>query len=98
MDDVFVSLPIEPMPKLRPRFKIVRGRVFTHTPYQTKEFENELAALYLTRVKQPKFESHVPLEVRIAFGMPMPKSFTKKKEQTRIMRCLNIQLSRIWTT
>ena len=79
MNEVHVKLPIEPMPKLRPRFKIVRGKVFTHTPYETKAFENELAALYLTRAGRSKFESYVPLQVEIVFAMQMPKSFSKKK-------------------
>lgn len=79
MNDVFVTLPIEPMPKLRPRFSNVRGKVFTHTPYKTREFENELAALYLTRTKHEKFESHAPLQVEIIFGLQIPKSYTQKK-------------------
>lgn len=79
--EISVILPVEPMPKLRPRFRVVRGRVFTHTPYETKAFENEVAALYLTRAKGLKFEAHEPLQVRIEFYMQHPKSFTKKKIQ-----------------
>ncbi len=79
--EISVTLPIEPMPKLRPRFRVVRGRVFTHTPYATKTFENEVAALYLTRAKGLKFEAHEPLQVKIEFYMQHPKSFTKKKIQ-----------------
>lgn len=78
--EISVTLPVEPMPKLRPRFRVVRGRVFTHTPYETKKFENEVAALYLTRVGL-KFEAHEPLQVKIEFYMQHPKSFTKKKIQ-----------------
>ena len=79
--EISVTLPVEPMPKLRPRFRVVHGRVFTHTPYETKAFENEVAALYLTRVKGLKFEAHKPLQVRIEFYMQHPKSYTKKKIQ-----------------
>lgn len=77
--EISVTLPIEPMPKLRPRFRVVRGRVFTHTPIETKTFENEVAALYLTRAKGVKFDSYEPLEVKIEFYLTPPKSFTKKK-------------------
>lgn len=79
MNDVLVMLPIEPVPKLRPRFKIVRGKVFTHTPEKTKEFENKVAAMYLEKTKQGMFECHKPLSVSITFCLEIPKSFTKKK-------------------
>lgn len=80
-NEISVIMLVEPMPKLRPRFRVVRGRVFTHTPYETKVFENEVAALYLTRAKGLKFEAHEPLQVRIEFYLQHPKSFTKKKIQ-----------------
>lgn len=79
--EISVTLPVEPMPKLRPRFRVVRGRVFTHTPYETKAFENELAALYLTRARGAKFEANIPLQVKIEFYLEHPKSFSKKKIQ-----------------
>ena len=79
MKDVYVTIPLEPKPKLRPRFSVVRGRVFTHTPYETKEFENKVAALYLNKTKGGMFERHRPLQVKITFLMEIPKSFTKKK-------------------
>lgn len=79
MKDVYVTIPLEPQPKLRPRFRVVRGRVFTHTPYQTKAFENQVAALYLEKAKGGMFESHKPLQVKLYFGMTVPKSFSKKK-------------------
>lgn len=78
--EISVILPVEPMPKLRPRFRVVHGRVFTHTPYETKAFENEVAALYLMR-EGLKFEAHEPLQVKIEFYLQHPKSFTKKKIQ-----------------
>ena len=79
MNDVYVTLPLEPQPKLRPRFRVVRGRVFTHTPYETKEFENQVAALYINKADGKKFERYKPLEVQISFFMEIPKSFSKKK-------------------
>ena len=79
MKDVYVTIPLEPQPKLRPRFRVVRGRVFTHTPYQTKAFENQVAALYMAQAKGGIFERHKPLEVRISFFMEIPKSYSKKK-------------------
>ena len=79
MKDVYVTIPLEPQPKLRPRFRVVRGRVFTHTPYETKEFENQVAAIYLSKAKEGMFERHRPLQVKITFCMDVPKSFSKKK-------------------
>lgn len=79
MKDVYITIPLEPQPKLRPRFRVVRGRVFTHTPYETKNFENQVAALYINKADGKKFERYKPLEVRISFFMEIPKSFTKKK-------------------
>lgn len=89
--NICMTLPFEPIPKLRPRFSIVRGRVHTHTPYKTKEFENRVADYYVLQSKGYKFEQGTPLSVSLYFGMPVPKSFTKKK-------CNQIVAGELWHT
>lgn len=89
--NVHLTFPFEPKPKLRPRFHIYRGRILTQTPYATKEFENRIAEYYLAQTKGYKFERGVPLAIKIYFGMPVPKSFTKKK-------CKQIVDGELWHT
>lgn len=84
MANISLNIPTEPVPKLRPRFSVIRGRVHTHTPYKTKEYENRIAAAYLEKSKGFKFDKNVPLDVQIVFGMPIPKSTTKKKRTDMI--------------
>lgn len=78
-----ITFPLEPKPKLRPRFHIYRGRILTQTPLETKVFENYLADWYPYH-NGIKYEKGVPLEVKIIFGMPIPKSFSKKRRQQAI--------------
>ena len=78
-----IVFPLEPKPKLRPRFHIYRGRILTQTPVETKVFENYLADWYPYH-GGIKYEKGVPLRVSIFFGMPIPKSFSKKKRQQAI--------------
>ena len=89
--NISLTMPFEPKPKLRPRFSVIRGRVHTHTPYATKEFENRVAAYYMEQAKGYKFEQGVPLAISLYFGMPVPKSFTKKK-------CKLIVAGELWHT
>lgn len=89
--NISLTMPFEPVPKLRPRFSVIRGRVHTHTPYKTKEFENRVAAYYIEQTKGFKFEQGTPLAISLYFGMPVPKSFTKKK-------CKQIVAGELWHT
>lgn len=89
--ELFMTIPMEPIPKLRPRFTVVKGRVHTHTPYKTKAFENRIADYYLEKSEGFKFEKGVPLSVTLRFGLPVPKSFTKKK-------CRQIESGEMWHT
>ena len=89
--NISLNMTFEPVPKLRPRFSVIRGRVHTHTPYKTKEFENRVAAYYIEQTKGFKFEQGTPLAISLYFGMPVPKSFTKKK-------CKQIVAGELWHT
>lgn len=89
--EVCMNIPIEPVPKLRPRFTVKYGRVYTHTPLRTKIFENQIAQYYIAQSKAFKFDKGVPLEVDLWFGLPVPKSFTKKK-------CRMIESGELWHT
>lgn len=80
-ESIRVSFPIEPVAKGRPRFRVMYNRVSTRTPEKTKVFENSIATLYAQKVKGFKFEKQVPLQLEVYFGMPIPKSFSKRKRQ-----------------
>lgn len=78
---IAIRIPVEPEPKLRPRFHIRRGRISTETPYKTKVFENTIAEYYMYEAKGFKYEEKVPLVVDLVFGMKIPSSYSKKKRQ-----------------
>ena len=78
-DSVTLTIPIEPKPKLRPRFHIRNERISTSTPLKTKAFESYVADYYSFNCGV-KFEKEIPLNVQILFGMPIPESFSKKKK------------------
>lgn len=77
--NICMIMPFEPVTKLRPRVIKRRGMAHTYTPYKTRAFENRVLDYYMEHSKGYKFEQGVPIRVSINFGMPVPKSFTKKK-------------------
>ena len=71
------TILISPQAKARPRF-FARGKFRgTYTPTKTREYENHLL------VKSLPYKPSTPLtsalKVTLSFGMPIPKSFSKKK-------------------
>ncbi len=71
------TIYIDPKPKGRPRF-FARGNFRgTYTPKKTKDYEKELALKCLPY--KPSEILTGPLQVKLSFGMPIPKSFSKKK-------------------
>lgn len=66
----------DPIPKGRPRFSIYRGHVHTYTPKKTADYERLIADAYKEQA-QYKFERDQALNVKISFGMPIPKSTTR---------------------
>lgn len=79
MTEVKMALPFEPVPKGRPRFHVMRGRVATFTPYKTKVFENNVADYYKSASKGVSYAKGVPIIVSIEFGMAVPQSTSKKR-------------------
>ena len=68
---------ISPQAKGRPRF-FARGKFRgTYTPTKTREYEKLLLAKSLPY--KPSAPLLSPLQVKLSFGMPIPKSFSKKK-------------------
>lgn len=79
MTNIRIRFPFEPQPKLRPRFKARYNRVLTFTPASTKAFENQITAYYINQAKGFCFEQYRPLAIQLEFGLPVPKSTSKKK-------------------
>ncbi len=71
------TIPIIPQSKLRPRFARMGRFVKTYTPKKTREYEKLLLAKALPFKPQEIFTG--PIQVKLSFGMPIPKSFSKKK-------------------
>jgi len=69
-----------PTPKGRPRFTS-RGR--SYTPAATVKAEHEMANALLqkTREKGGEWPKTGPLAVSVVFAMPVPESWSKKKQQ-----------------
>ena len=44
--NISLTMPFEPIPKLRARTYRIHGKAHTFTPYKTKEFENRVADYY----------------------------------------------------
>ena len=80
---IMIDFPLEPQPKLRPRFHIYRGRVLTQTPLKTKVYENYVADWY-TYHGGKKFDKGILLKVELEFYFETPKSYSKKKKAAAI--------------
>ena len=76
------TINIIPVAKARPRF-FARGKYFgAYTPKKTKDYEQEVALKCLSY--KPPVPLSSALKVILDFGMPIPKSFSKKKRQAII--------------
>ena len=81
MHEIKMAIPIEPVPKGRPRFRVMYRQVRTITPPKTKEFEYQVRQYFLYECKGVAFERGVPISVNIEFGMRIPVSTTKKRSK-----------------
>ena len=72
-----LTIPIKPEPKQRPGFS--RKRKKAYTPKKTKDYEEKISDYFLSHVKVERFDKDVPLVVNLIFGMPIPKSTSKKR-------------------
>lgn len=77
--NVSMTLPFEPVPKGRPRFKVMCNHVQAFTPPKTKAFENSVGYYYKGASNSYMFEQGVPITVSIEFGMAVPASYSKKR-------------------
>lgn len=69
----------EPKGKGRPRFSTVNGYVKTRTPEDTVSYENLVKLMYQKDCREPMYEQHVPVVMRIHAYYSIPKSVSKKK-------------------
>jgi len=82
MQEIELLIEGDPVPKGRPRFR-VRGKfVSTYTPAKTVKAEKVIAKAF-EKIKPEWFQDAIdlklPIEAEFIFGMPIPKSTSKKK-------------------
>lgn len=69
-EDIF--FPFVPVAKGRPKF----SKFGAYTPKKTREYEEAIKEYY----KQSGMETYYgPVQIKLVFQMPIPKSFSKKK-------------------
>lgn len=78
MKSFTLRIDIEPVAKARPRFTRTGH---TYTPSKTKTYEKAIGDYWKQATKGFKFEKWQALRVSIVFGMPIPKSTSKRKAQ-----------------
>lgn len=69
----------EPKGKGRPRFSTVNGYVKTRTPEDTVSYENLVRLMYQKDCREPMYEQHEPVVMKIEAYYSIPKSTSKKK-------------------
>ena len=60
-----IRIPGRPVPKGRPRFKVIGGQVRVFTPATTTQYEQKVAAAWRA-AKLPMFDGPVAIEVHIS--------------------------------
>lgn len=78
MKRFYVTIPIMPVPKARPRFTRY-GKPYT--PEKTKEYEKAIAETWKQATKNFKYDPEQPLYVNLVFGLPIAKSTPKYKAE-----------------
>ena len=71
-----ISIPIDPVPKARPRFTRAGH---TYTPKKTADYEKAIAEYWEQATKGLSYDREQPLVVNLGFGLPIPKSTPKYK-------------------
>jgi Holliday junction resolvase RusA-like endonuclease len=86
---VNVVIPVAPVPKGRPRARVMKGRVMEYTPAKTRDAEAEVRVSirqYLLHHLQfepeagPYFSAGIPLSLKAMFVIPRPPSIPKKRQ------------------
>ena len=65
-----------PVPKARPRATMARGHAQIYTPKTTADYEKKISAAWKQEFGETPMDG--PLCIRIHFGLPVPRSATKK--------------------
>jgi Holliday junction resolvase RusA-like endonuclease len=73
-----LRIPIEPVPKGRPRFTRF-GKVYT--PPKTHNYEKVIGEYWKQATRGFKFEREQAVCVNVVFGLPIPKSTSKHKKE-----------------
>ena len=80
-----LSIPLEPVPKGRPRVAFTNGKVRTYTPEHTLQAEYDLR-LFLMKHQDKMFEAHIPVKMSVTFYRTKPKWCPKgmKKSEWKV--------------
>ena len=84
---IYFKVDGEPVGKGRPKFSSRGGYVKAYTPKRTHDYEEEIKFAFMSSTceKLPVYGKGVPLKVEMIMAFPIPKSFSKKKqEQARL--------------
>lgn len=81
MKQFSLRIPIDPVAKARPRFTRTGH---TYTPSKTKTYEKAIGEYWEQATQGFKFEREQAVCVNVAFGLPIPKSASKRKKEDMI--------------
>lgn len=79
-----LAMTIIPKPKERPRAAIIGGHARIFTPKATEAYEKEIRAAWIKQ--NGNVPEEYPMRARIYFGLPIPKSETKKNKVQMLAR------------
>lgn len=80
MKGIELRIPITPVAKGRPRVSIIGGHAHAYTPKKTAKYESEIASSYSEATHYFRFDRDQALNVSLVFGMPIPKSAPKSRQ------------------
>ncbi len=84
IDKISFTVPGDPVPKGRPKFTSVNGRVKAYTPAKTKHYENVIAAFAKMAMRGADPLS-CPVSVKIGIFLAIPASWSKKKKEMALV-------------
>ena len=80
---LIITIPGAPVPKGRPRVTRNRaGQSVTYTPKPTRDYEKLVRDVAALHCKKIFFTG--PVQVNIDFGLPIPKSWSKKRRREAV--------------
>jgi Holliday junction resolvase RusA-like endonuclease len=81
MKQFSLRIPIEPVAWQRPKTKLVNGWVKHYSPAKTKTYEQRIGEYWEQDTQGFKFEREQAVCVNVVFGLPIPKSTSKRKKE-----------------